>query len=340
LEGSPYEIRTTAGRILVRHSDYWELFDQDLHPVGYQPIITGGPSGLALDPKRGLIYGPDGLGIVTAWNLSDAKPVYNLAFAFGSDFAKPVISRKDNVFLAVAVELPRDPHGHHKPTLSMLESRELEDPLKILDPMSKLAASKRIAHLYRDNTLLLPALHKDTLVLVCKNAYYLTDLKFSVKAAFQGEFIPHRLSLDEAGLIHLIVESKQKHFLWILDHTGRRLMDFPIAEEWGRIVSAPVIGYDHGVILVFEKRVVSVSPMGKRLWDKEYSDTVAGAAATPNGHVLVAAGRELLAIEPQGQRNVLARIPGESLRTSPVVTGPGTILIAGSKGLYQLAPKK
>jgi hypothetical protein len=345
--GSSVEIKAAGDRILLQCVDYWELYDGELSPVGFQPLISGSqaalatsPAALALDPKRDMLYGPDGIGVVSAWSLRNAKPAYNLAFAFGSDFGKPLLYRDGPVFLTVAVELLRDPHGNHKPDLGVLEARSLEDPLEILDAASNLAASKRLAILYSNTTLLLPALHRETLVLVCKDAYYLANLKLEIKAAFKGEFIPEYLSLDEAGLIHLIVTHKQKRALWVLDYTGRRLMNFPLSAEWGRPIAAPVIGYDHGVILTFEKRVVSVSPLGKKLWDKEYPDGVGGVSVTPDGHVLVAAGREVLALEPQGQRNVLIRILGESLKTRPVMNDAGELLVAGSKALYKLVPKK
>jgi outer membrane protein assembly factor BamB len=121
---------------------------------------------------------------------------------------------------------------------------------------------------------------------------------------------------------------------------GKRIWEFAFSDAWGPLRKKPVVGFDRGVLLIFGRHLVSVSPQGTQRWAHEYAAGIGGASLTQDGFALTATGSEILALEPDGKRNVLLRLRGEAFGCAPVFTPAGEILVAGEMGLYKLAEKR
>jgi hypothetical protein len=65
---------------------------------------------------------------------------------------------------------------------------------------------------------------------------------------------------------------------------------------------------------------------------------IAGLSTTPDGRVVVAAGKSLVALDSKGKAEHLAILPAAA-STSPVVTADGEILVGADAGVVCLSSK-
>jgi outer membrane protein assembly factor BamB len=331
------EILQTKDRIVVAGPSAWSLFDPALGRITRKAWKRGI---IEIDPERNLAYAPNSTGTITAYDLGTGAETFQIDFNYDVGYRKALIHRFGDRFLLIGTEESPPAHSKYEAHRTVLEVRELVEVEKEPGITEITYPSQRVAMLIYDSTLMLSALHKGDVIMAVEDAVFTADPGLEIKSGFAGKFRPLFLTLDEAGNQYLAVETDKGEALWVLDGTGKRLWEFPFSDAWGPLRKKPVIGFDRGVLLIFGRHLVSVSPQGVKRWTHEYAAGIGGASLTPDGFALTATGAEILALEPDGKRNVLIRLRGEAFGSAPVFTLAGEILVAGEMGLHKLAEKR
>jgi hypothetical protein len=182
---------------------------------------------------------------------------------------------------------------------------------------------------------LLTVLHGETLAVAVPNHVYLVNGALKVFADLTGAFVPLALSRDEAGLC-LVVQTGEEQSLWFLTEKGERLVDVRL-EAGSLPLMPPVIGYDGRMFAVSTGSVTAVDPDGRLAWRRSLEATPGGAVVTPDGTLVLSAGRDLLAIDEKGETTTLFRFE-DDLVTPPVLSDRGEILVASARKLFCLKP--
>lgn len=329
----PAVIAAAQDRIVVTGQIAWRLFDGKGETVKDDRM---GDGELVVDPANGLFYFPDVDGYVAAHRLADGAKAFHLSVYFGDAYRRALIQREGRRMLVVSIEGMRDPLGNRKPRLSVIELQDLGDPF-VLSEVGRLKSATRLEYLFRDTVDLRAAVHDGRLVLATGDRLYSADRDLRLQTELTGEFEPLSLSLDETLRAYMVVATENGRFLWVVSPEGQRVMSFPVPADTPPLSTPPIVGYDHRVYLVGGDRLLAVGVDGKLLWQRAGA-AIAGAVVTADGHLLVAAGSELLDIAADGAVTVLHATRGDALRTAPVPRGDGEVLVASDEALYCLAP--
>ena len=329
----PVVIAATQDRIAVTGQIAWRLLNATGEAVKDERM---GDGELVLDPANGLFYFPDVDGYVAAHRLADGAKAFHLSVYFGDAYRRALIQREGRRMLVVSIEGMRDPLGNRKPRLSVIELQDLGDPF-VLSEVGRLKSATRLEYLFRDTVDLRAAVHDGRLVLATADRVYTADGDLRLQTELSGEFEPLSLSLDETLRAYMVVATEHGRALWVVTPEGQRVTSFPLPADMPPLSSPPIVGYDHRVYLVGGDRLLAVGVDGQLLWQRSGA-AVAGAVVTGDGHLLVAAGSELLDIAADGAVTVLHATSGETLRTAPVPRAGGEVLVASTEALYCLAP--
>jgi hypothetical protein len=150
------------------------------------------------------------------------------------------------------------------------------------------------------------------------------------------------MSLDESGFIYLVVlieeeDGAHRYALWALTPQGEQVMDVTLPKRSG--YGPPIVGYNYQVYILLGDRILAISPEGDVLWNKATGASIAGAIATADDQLLVAAGEMISAYDAAGERTVLFYEEGVAWATPPVLTERQQVYVASQHHLYGLQPK-
>jgi len=310
----------------------WRLFDRDGKPIGGG---LPGPSDLSLDPERSVFYVADRAGLLAVRRLRDGEVASHLSFYGAENYKRNFVARRGARLVTLSIETQPNP-DQPPPERSMLEVTNLRDPAMERSYDEK-DGPVVMADLTRESTLLLIALHDDSIVLATENRVYVVDLATEIKQVLTGSFRPVALSLDETGRIYMVVRSEDQLFLWSLTQAGERLYSFTLPPGV-RPGHPPVIGYDHTVYLASGTSILAVAQDGKLSWSRTTKAYIGGATVTADDQLLVSEGGEIAAYNASGERRVVANIP-DAAATPPVLTDRGELLVASSDTLFCLRPE-
>ena len=334
LNGSaaPNHVVQAADRILTEGGGLWQLFD-----LAGMPVAQGRYMGshVVLDSPHSLFYFIDTNNLLMALHLADAGKLFMIFPSFGENFVRPLLVRQNNRFVLAATELEGAPHRPAPPNLSVIEYDELGPELKTGRTGLLFSLTARGKLLIRTNKFA-AAMHDDTVAFAVPGRIYLASSDMKVKGAFDGDFEPFSLSMDESGRMYFVALRGGRYELWILSPDGALIGSHPLKPGMERLVAPPIVAYDHRVFVVSSSTILALDPACKLLWEAGASSPIAGAAVTADGRLLVSTGAEVSAFDEQGRRTTLHSFSGDSLTSAPVLTGNQELLVASRSFLYCL----
>lgn len=331
---APSAVLATGDRVLVV-AGLWQLFDRDFKP------IASGPAGLSpfeVSPQRGLFFLVNGEGYFTAFSLATGAEAWAFKPKFGDEYLYPVIDLRDSHAIVLGTERQLDPHGRHKAAHSYVETISLGEPLDVSDSGHLLSAESE-GVLLLPTTTLVGAIDAAGLVCAAPGRIFRSVGPAEPGPALTGEFDPMALSLDEAGRMYLVVRVGGQPRLWCIARSGQRVYSTDIPEDVALARVPPLVSHDHRVFLLAAGRLMAFSATGEFAWEFKSAAPPGGAAVSADDLLLLTAGEELIAFDREGRGRVLVRLPGERLRTSPIIDADGTILLATETRLLRLRSK-
>lgn len=329
---SPTDVLAAAGRVVVEGSGAWWLLDSSAHRGLDEGRSSVGE--VVLDPPRQLFYAPNPNGYLAAYSLSDGHREFFLTPFFGEEFNRALVERRERRMLMVSVERRLSGHADIVAHRSVAEVWDLAEPSEVSES-GRLKSAKRTDYLMGETAHLLSALHGDTLALATDDNVFLAGFDLKLQRQFTGKFHPLFLSMDELPRLYMIVQVESGLELWVLSHTGERILRWPMPSGF-EPSAPPVVGFDHAVYLIGPHRLIAIDPSGTIRWDQSQESEVAGAGVTPEGNLIVAAGANLISYDATGKRTLLFTVPDDVFVTAPVIDEKGDLLVAGRRRLYCL----
>ncbi len=318
-----------AARVVVQAGE-WQMLD-----LNGQSIATDrrsfGP--VLIDEPNALMYYINPAGFLAARKLNDGTQLYNFLPRFGDSYGRTLISRQGQRMLIAGVEQPRGAHGDFEPSKSIIEAFDLGDRPTV-DEMGNLTSLVGRGTLIVPSIGMLTAAVGDEVVAAIPDRIYLMDQNLKIKAAFEAEFAPLAMSLDEAGRIYLVSSAKDHIHLSLITPAGDQLYSFDLPPGTN-VTQPPIVDYDHTAYLVAGQRIIAVDQHGKLKWSKNTPGSVAGASVTTDDHLLVAEGGTVALYDDRGVRRQVFQA-GEEFVTPPILTAKGEILVASKTHLYCL----
>jgi len=323
----PHYLLQHGDKVIVQGEGQWQL--RDLEEGREIALDNQGDSDLAFHPAFSNFCYIDGDGYVVSHQRNgDVEHLCAVRFAEG--VARLMIRRDGDTYFVYSLSYGAPPLGDGE--FWAVEKIDLGDISK-KDETNVLTDKKRLGLvLQKTDQLLCPAVHGSTSVLATNNRLYLMDDDLKITRAITGDFEPLALSLDEDGLIHVVVHKSNGDTLWVLTPEGelRRSVLLPPGLKEFR---PPVIGFDHHIFLITSGRVLCLDGGGSVKWGDGTKNNPGGAIVTPDNLLLVSEGSSLLVFGADGERSVLATLEGETLCTPPVLTDRGELLVAGQRRL-------
>jgi len=331
----PKFVLTAGGAILVEGTSRWALFSSDGAPRAAGVKAAGV---LRLQPERNLCLAPNRSGTLTAFDLSDGSPKFDVALTFGAAYERRMIALANGVLRVASVERTLDPHAGIAPRQFLLEVRNLTDQRG-----EGLAAgevlTEPIADLTGESRHFACALRRGQWTFAVDNAICRVDESCALTVQWNGAFEPRFLSVDEAGRMYLLARVERRMELWLVRSDGGRVYAAPISDDAGEPIAPPIVGYGHVAYVLTRSHAAAVDQTGELLWSCKPAGPVAGAGVTADDHLLIAAGGELGWIDPKGAWQTLYDFGPRSVRTPPVLTERGDVLLATDERLYALTTK-
>ncbi len=328
----PSYVSTAEDRILVEGGGQWQLFDAGGKAIASARIKSGQA---IMDPAHSLIYAVDQDGALSAYSFLDGKKVFSTSLAFGDTFGQQYLARVGNRLVIVSVEREAFPHRPTPPNRSVVEVKEISEPLRV-DASGALLSVRDVGELRAESSTVAIAMHGGTLAFAVPGRIYLTDLNLKVSAGLEDSFQPVLLSLDEGGRIYLIARREEKLSLWVVTHEGQRLLAYDLPREFGEPRVPPIVGYNHRIYLIGAGRSLAVDLDGTLAWELPLSGPATVAA---DDHLLISSGPTLVAVDAKGTQRVIREFQGEALKTAAVTAADGSILVASAQRLYRLSPR-
>jgi hypothetical protein len=334
----PKHILHAFDRIIIQGDGPWQLFDRDCNSLA-RGYLDG--SDVLLDAENKLFYLSDAAGMIEAHNLDDSNRVFSASLLFGQAYYRSFMARRNERMIVVSIEreIDQDAEPEDKPQDSTIEVLKFDEPQSI-DQDGILRSSQVVAELIRKTLWLLSALQDETLVVATDNQICLIDFDLQIKTAINGEFTPNTMSLSNAGLIYLVVSDKEGLSLWLMTPAGEKVYSTNLPTEIKNIFHPPIIGYDHRVYLIADKRLLAFSPSGDCIWECKTQSEIGGATITADNQLLVSMGGELAVFDANCKYKTLYEFKGESLQTPPTLTSNGELVVASRNKLYCLMLRK
>ena len=327
---TPVCLMSAGERILLQALGEWSLWNTEGKLIGTGAVTA---SSMVLDPSGGLFFGADHAGLIVARRLEDGQPAFSMGLTFGRNFSRTFIARRGQRLFVISLEMAQDPHSP-EPENSMIETVDLGDP-GAQKSFGQPGAPVVSADLMRATRLLVPAMHGDSVIVATQNRIYRMDLELRFQSALTGSFTPRFLSVDETGVIYLLADFKEGTAFAEISDRGGRLNWFVLPS--GAIPSMPpVIGYDHTAYILAGSQIYSIGVAGKLNWTRAAGGTIAGAVATTDGRLVIAAGSLVSAYDAKGARQVLHTFKDHSISAGPIFTQSGDILVASGTSLFCL----
>ena len=331
---SPLSILRSADRILVRFANSFRLYDGSGKPVARGPLGAGS---VYVDAVPGLFYLTTDAGTLEARRLSDGGVVFQTTIATAPSLVYPLIARVGNRLIIVGTQVPEFSHPPEPAVESVIQFKEFGSAFSV-DDTGMLASQTRGGLLRINSADLYSAASGSAISLAAPEALVSTTTDLQVQSACGAKFHTKLMSTDEAGNRYLLVDPGGRPALWGITADCKRFFNIALEPRYGSLVAPPIVDYDHRVYLVSQSWVVAISPEGRIYWERELPAPAAGAGVTSDHWLMVTAGDAVLVFARDGTRGEIARLPGETLATYPVLTAANRILVASARTLYCLEP--
>ena len=331
-------VLVAGDRVVAQRSNGWTLLDRNGHQIAEG--ISGGAA-ITLDPSSGAFFA---LGMGNAFQtlaLDRGDLRFKFPLGYNEFFVWPILHRSGTRLIAAAVELPMIGPKPQPPTKSLFHITEVASPLK-LSPYKILLSISANQDLVFKEPNMIPVASRDILWAAMPGLLIRTSPAENIDGAWSGSFKPIAASADEAGWLHLVVETGPEghrvHELWIVTTEGRRTVRGSVPPAYASSTVPPVIGYDHRVYLRNTRSVAAFSPEGKLIWETSLAGEIAGTSVTPDGRIVAAAGTAIWVLDTNGKSTQLASLSVLPI-TAPVVTAEGEILVGTGAGVVCLVSR-
>jgi hypothetical protein len=125
------------------------------------------------------------------------------------------------------------------------------------------------------------------------------------------------MSLDEAGRVYLLAQTKVGLELWLGNKDGQRLLSSALPQDMRVNPTPPMVSYNHRIYILGADRVIAIAPSGKLAWVRPLKTAHAFAVVTADDQLLVSDGSELVVFDEAGKRRVLQTFADDVLATPP-----------------------
>jgi len=320
-------------RIVVQAEQRFSLHDRSGKLLRAVSRVAGD---VVIDPDARQVLYSDPKGFLGVARLDDGALELLVEVQFGAGYSRTVLWRKGRELGVHGFSQPQMTHGPAAtPDHTVIEVIDLGDPV-VADDFKFVTSSRKLAGMSSHVLPLLVAASEGDVVMAVPGRVYRADTRLKVVDDLTDDFVPVALSLDEVGLVHLVVQAKDKPALWILDvAAGERHVSAPLP---GDPTGTPaLVGWDHRAYVMLRTGVVAIEPDGRPAWTVATSEAPVGATITRNGVLVVAVGSQVLEIEPDGRSRV-ALDAGDPLATAPVLVSDRELLVASPTRLFSAAP--
>ncbi len=321
------------GSHIYVHGMEWRIYTRD-GKATFSGISGGAP--VVLDADAGLVYRMAGGGEFAATRLVDGKSLFQFLPTRGDSFSRTMIVRRGRRYMLGSNERQLSPYVHQPATDSLLECLDVREPVETTQ-LGTLTSGTMKGVLQFPSPRILFATVGDTIVAAAPGWVYVIDGSLTIQRALDTGLDPVMMSLDEAGRIYLLVKADERTSVHLLTQDGMRIYSSALPPETPEIKSPPIVAYDHGVFLLTENQIIALGADGKINWTRTTNGPLAGAVATPDGHLVVTEGDSITSWDLKGERKLLFATGGDRLLTPPVLTADGELLVASSAHLYCLA---
>lgn len=323
-----------ADRVVAQRAGGWTLFDRNGAKIADGPS-AGAP--ITIDPSSGMFYSLGNGNNLQAFSLEKGELRFTIPLGYNEAFAWLLFQRTGNRIVAAAIERPMISPAPRPPERSLFQVVEIGAPLK-LSPYKVLLSIDKQQDLVFKRANMLPVASGDMLWAVMPDLLIRTSAAQNIDGAFTGSFTPVSASADGAGWLHLVVATGAPNSgreLWIVTPDGHWAAREAVPAAYGESKIPPAIGYDRRVYLRAAQSIAAFSPRGPLLWEYHADTMIAGLSTTPDGRVVVATGKNLLALDSNGKAEHLSTLPSAA-STAPVVTVDGEILVGIDSGVVCL----
>lgn len=331
---APAQAVLAAGdRIVVQADARWSLHDRTGKQLRAVARVAGN---VVIDPAAGQVLYADANGFLGAARLDDGALELLVEVQFGDGYSRTVLWRSGRELGVHGFSLPQMTHGPvPTPDHTVLEVIDLGDPI-VADDVKFVTSSRKLAGMSSHTLPLLVAASGSDVVMAAPGRVYRANARLEVIDDVADDFTPVSLSLDERGHAYLVVQTRGKNALWVLDpKTGERSVSTPLAGE--PTATPPLVGWDHRSFVLLKTGVVAIEPDGREAWVVSTAQAPVGATITRSGLLLVAVGSQVLLVEPDGRSRVAIDV-GEALTTAPALISERELLVASARTLVSAAP--
>lgn len=179
-----------------------------------------------------------------------------------------------------------------------------------------------------------PVAAGDRIAVARPGRIYLIDEALQRVRVLAGAMQPVALSADRSGRLYAVVHNGRSLALWVVTENGEQIVNAPLPGWPEDRVAPPVIDHTGAAFVSCGDHLVAINARGRVHW--QHSQGPALASVTADDRLIVAQGEQVSVFEPDGMREVIFRLPGQELRTPPVLVG-GRLLVASSTALSCLA---
>lgn len=320
------------GDAVVVQAAVWQLFgaaDGRLRGAG-----RTGTSPVAISPTDGTLRWVDLEGRLTAATLDRGEPIWTHGLFHGDGATYPFLAVRGDHAVVLGADRFVDPEApfHPPPTLAV-EALTITRPLSIAaGGILESVTGPGALTTARGESDIFGAADDDVVVVAWRDHVMTLDFDLTPHRVLTGTFEPRAVSVGD-GRVYLIVRTAAGPRLWMLNAQGEQVFSATLPDEATETLVPPIVAPDHRVFVVTSKRIVAFSPIGDRLWEFAPTQGRPYAAVSADGWLLVAVDQSVGVLDVDGHGHSLFAVPGEVLRTPPVLTPEGDILVASERSL-------
>ncbi len=326
----PVHVLAGGNRLLVSGGGFWQLLDTTGKSIGEGSC---GPADPSLDAARGLFYVAARTGYLEARNLSDGQIHFQELLPHSEEYLRPLIAGRGDNLVIVSQETPQlSPGGVVRPNLVSVQVQRLHSPLEVdSGGMGRLAG---LQTLQIKTGVIAAAVAREAIFAAVPKRLFLIAMDLGIRTAYEADFEPLLMSVDEGGYIYLLVRVPSGQQVWGISPGGTRFATIALDTAHETPIQPPVIGYDHRIYSVNPHQVLAVDPDGTTAWDVVAPARIAGVGVTADGQLVASAADQVIAFGHDGKHHAIVTITGETLQTPPVIVPGGELYVAGERHLY------
>lgn len=335
---APWYLMIKNDRILLQNETGWQLFDINGMQIGEGTKEQGE---IILSKAEDVFYLNDHSGYMQAIDLITGKEKYNVYPFLGKGFERSVIITEDDKIIIKAFELPVMTHSStiKTPETNIFEIINLGTSRET-DRDGVLRTSDKSENLILKESKIITAVHGSYIIAAAPNHIYIIDEKLQIKKDFTEDFIPLELSVDEEMRIYLLVQipldNKYETEFWMLDSNGSLIFKKSISPIELNYLAPPAIDYSHNAYIMYEQKIIAVTPSGNVLWEEYIQQPLSGISSGKD-HLLVSEGSLLTSFNHQGVRKLIYNFD-ENL-AAPALLFNDEIFAVTKTNMYCLKPK-